>query len=85
VSRRGECCGYGSYFLRCRRAHRYRNVSVGDGVLDVPTFGSPPDFASDDETVRLWYGRVPLSLGRALHVLYVRVRWCERDFGRSVL
>jgi hypothetical protein len=24
------------YFLRCRRVPRYHNVSVGDGVLDVP-------------------------------------------------
>jgi hypothetical protein len=42
VSRRGGICGCSWYFLRCRRGPRCRNVSVGDGVLDVPTLGSPP-------------------------------------------
>jgi hypothetical protein len=61
--------------LRYRFVPRCHNVSVGDGVLDVPALGLPPDFVLGGVTVRLWCGQVSVVLGRALRVLYGQMRW----------
>jgi hypothetical protein len=62
VSRRCGCCGGSRCVIAMRVRPRYHNVSVGDGVLDVPTLGSPPNFASNNVSVRCGCGRVPVSL-----------------------